>query len=757
LRVLESTRAGLGLAVCLLAIVAGSAAAQGTQADYDRAASVHELSRGKVYGQELTPYWIGEGEWFWYTRFESRNTWTVMFVESATGEQRAAFDHAKLAATLSDATGQDVPVGRVSLQPLVIDPSLDLLYFGAGGKRWTYVPSTDTLTLVADETQAPSANRQGHSLPGIDFVSPSHRGPDSPDGRWHVTIENHNVVLTDTEDDTRYTLTDDGTAEHAYGPPFRWSPDGTKLLTNRRERGDSRHVTLVDTAPDDRLQPRTDRYFYLKPGDRVTIERPQLFHVASRTQVAVDHSQAPNPYDTREVRWRADSRAFTYEYNQRGHQCYRVIEVDAETGASRVVIDDSPETFFCYSSKYFSYYRDDAGDILWMSERSGWNHLYLYDWAAGEVKHPVTAGDWVVRSVEHIDEEQGVVWFWAGGVHDGQDPYYRHYCRANLDGSGVTPLTASNGTHTDVSVSPNGKYLVTTWSRVDHPPVHELRSAETGELVAELARADASALGDTSWRPMEPFVAKGRDGTTDIYGVIVRPTNFDPAKTYPVIEHIYAGPHSAFVPKQWTPFHWMMHPMAELGFIVVMIDGMGTNWRSKTFHDVAWQDLADSGFPDRIAWMRAAAQHEPAMDLSRVGIFGGSAGGQSAMRAVLDHHDFYDAAAADCGCHDNRMDKIWWNEQWLGWPVGEQYTHSSNVVDAHKLGGALFLSVGELDRNVDPASTMQVVDALIAADKDFELLVIPGGGHGSGESPYARRRRADFFVRELLGVEPRAE
>ena len=253
----------------------------------------------------------------------------------------------------------------------------------------------------------------------------------------------------------------------------------------------------------------------------------------------------------------------------------------------------------------------------------------------------------------------------------------------------------------------------------------------------------------------ERFAAKGRDGTTDIYGVLYRPTTFDEEKTYPVIERIYAGPQGAFVPKRFSTWHGEAQALAELGFIVVQIDGMGTNWRSKAFHDVCWKNLGDSGFPDRILWHKAAAATRPQMDLSRVGIFGGSAGGQSALRAVLAHGDFYQAASADCGCHDNRMDKIWWNELWMSWPVGPWYQEQSNVTQAGRLSGKLLLIVGELDRNVDPASTMQVVDALVRADKDFELLIIPGAGHGAAGTAYGTRRQRDFFVRHLLGVEPR--
>ena len=283
-----------------------------------------------------------------------------------------------------------------------------------------------------------------------------------------------------------------------------------------------------------------------------------------------------------------------------------------------------------------------------------------------------------------------------------------------------------------------------------------MRRTADGALVHELGRADVSELREAGWRPPQRFVAKGRDGETDIWGLIRRPSNYDPSKKYPVIEYIYAGPHGQHVPKSFRRV-CTQDEITELGFIVVQIDGMGTNWRSRAFHDVCWQNLGDGGFPDRMLWIEAAAKEDPSMDLSRVGIYGGSAGGQNALRALLAHPDFYHVAVADCGCHDNRMDKIWWNEAWMGWPIGPHYEEQSNVTQAHRLEGKLLLFVGAMDENVDPASTMQVVDALIRADKDFDLLVIPGAGHGSAESAYGKRRRRDFFVRHLLGVEPRWE
>ena len=385
-------------------------------------------------------------------------------------------------------------------------------------------------------------------------------------------------------------------------------------------------------------------------------------------------------------------------------------------------------------------------ELLWASERSGYNHLYRIDEISGQIKNPITQGDWNVREVVEVDEEKQQLLLKVVGISQ-QNPYHAHFVRVNFDGSGFTRLTHSEGHHA-IEFSPDRKWLLATWSRPDQPPVVELRSANDGKLLAELERADDSALQKTGWSRPERFVAKGRDGKTDIHGVIIRPTRFDPAKKYPVVEDIYAGPHDQFVEQNYSIWSGM-NAMAELGFIVVNIDGMGTNWRGKTFHDVCWKNLADGGFPDRIAWIKAAATTRPWMDLTRVGIYGGSAGGQNALAALLHHGDFYKAGVADCGCHDNRMDKIWWNEAWMGWPVDESYARNSNVTHAAKLTGKLMLVVGELDDNVDPASTAQVVAALQKAGKDFDFLPIMNAGHGAAETPYGKYRRAEFLIRHL--------
>jgi dipeptidyl-peptidase-4 len=601
------------------------------------------------------------------------------------------------------------------------------------------------------EIDGPSAAKPAVDVP--DRKSRPRRGV-SPDDQWQAFIEDHNVYLRHTKTGEQSALSDDGTAEDSYGDRLYWSPDSRKLVAIRTKQGDDRKVYYVESSPNDQLQPKLHSYDYLKPGDRIPLDKPPLFDVASRKPIPVSDDLFSNPWSVRDVRWAPDSSRFTFVYNQRGHQVLRIVAVDAATGEARAIVDEQSNTFIDYANKQFARYLDETGEIIWMSERDGWNHLYLYDAQAGRVKSQITQGPWVVRGVEFVDEKARQVWFRAGGIRPEQDPYYVHYCRVNFDGSGLVILTEGDGTHS-VRFSPDRQFLVDTWSRVDLAPVTELRRSGDGSLVCPLERADWGALVKTGWQPPERFVGKGRDGKTDVYGVIFRPTRFDPARKYPVIEEIYAGPQGAFVPKSFAAYH-KAQSMAELGFIVVKIDGMGTSHRSKEFHDVCWKNLADSGFPDRILWIRAAAEQRPYMDLTRVGIYGGSAGGQSALRALLAHGDFYQVAVADCGCHDNRMDKIWWNELWMGWPVGPHYAEQSNVTQAHKLQGKLLLIVGAKDQNVDPASTMQVVDALIKADKDFDLLVIPGTGHGAAETPYGNRRRQDFFVRHLLGVEPRS-
>ena len=572
----------------------------------------------------------------------------------------------------------------------------------------------------------------------------------SPDGNWQIIFRDSNIFikgLNPPKDEIK--LTADGSAKNGYKGTIHWAPDSSAFVAFKSTQGDGRIINLIESSPKDQLQPKLISLNYDKPGDKLDQHFPHLFNIKTMKEIPLDKSLFNNPWSINNLRWKADSSRFTFLYNQRGHQVLRVVAINSKSGAASTLIEEISKTFIDYNHKtYFHWLKDDA-DFIWMSERDGWNHLYLIDGAKGGIKKQLTKGQWVVRNVERIDEDKKQILLKVLGIHANMDPYFSHFAMLNLENNQLTKLTDSHGTYRNI-LPIGSDYFVTTWSRIDQAPITELRNLKTGALIMNLHTTDDSKLKAAGWPTPTPFTAKGRDGKTDIFGIVLKPSNFDPNKKYPVIEQIYAGPHDFHVPKDFR-ISSRAQAMTELGFIVVQIDGMGTNWRSKYFHDVCWKNLADAGFPDRILWMKAAAKTFPQMNLEKVGIYGGSAGGQNAMRALIDHGDFYKAAAADCGCHDNRMDKVWWNELWMGWPVDASYEKSSNTVHAAKLQGKLLLTVGELDRNVDPATTMQVADALIKAKKDFDLIVIPGGGHGSGESPYAHRKRQEFFLKHLWG------
>ncbi|MEX1181967.1 MAG: DPP IV N-terminal domain-containing protein [Gemmatimonadota bacterium] len=765
------------LATTMFAIPAAPGQAQVTPADYERAIGL------RAQWQDLThdvvtdaPTWIAGTHRFWYVRTVRNASHQFMLGDASTREQRPAFDHERLAASLSSLTGEPWAAHRLPFDEIDFTPDAQSIRFSFDDGDFVCRLTDYACSAAADGSGGGQGGGQGgfggqacqpRSF-GVtrDLEVPANNTPRrSPDGRLEAFIENHNVVVRPAGGGPVTTLSTDGSEGNFFDPcSISWSPDSEKLAVYRVKPGYRRLVHYIESAPRDQVQPRHFTQLYTKPGDDVDHEQPVIFHVASERQLNVADELFPNPLSLSQLQWNPDSRALSFNYNQRGHQVYRVIEVDAATGRARALISEEPETFV--GGRRYRYDVNGGEEIIWLSEeRDGWHHLYLLDGSTGQVKNRITRGDWIVRDVEHVDEQRRQIWFTASGMNPDQDPYFIHYYRIDFDGSNLTALTDANAFH-DATFSDDMEYMTVTYSRVDMPNVLELRRATDGAVLMELERGDISALTAAGFRPPEVFTAKARDGVTDIWGVIVRPTNFDPARRYPIVENIYAGPHNSFVPKTFWPFGGHssgdkvigMQAHAELGFIVVMIDGMGTLNRSKAFHDYAWKNVGDAGFPDRILWHQAAAARYPHYDASRVGIYGGSAGGQNSTGALLFHPDFYKAAVSYVGCHDNRMDKIGWNERWMGWPVDESYSRSSNVDNAWRLKGNLLLVLGELDQNVDPASTMQVVDALIRSNRMFDLLVIPGEGHGAGRTvgplEYAARRQYDFFVRHLQGVEP---
>ncbi|RYX85056.1 S9 family peptidase [bacterium] len=604
----------------------------------------------------------------------------------------------------------------------------------------------ESIAVIGGETSpgAPTPRNRPRQSPAVNTATPQV----AP--QFEVFARGFNLWRRDKETKAETQISKDGVTQNFYGN-IETSPDGRFAVAMQTQPEQEHKVYIVNSSPRDQVQPKLVTLDYLKPGDRVEIKRPRLFDIVNGKEIATSDEQFHNPWSVESLGWEGDR--FRFLFNQRGHQNLRVMEFDATQGTVRPLIEEHSDTFIDYSGKTYYKMMPKTNEMLWASERDGWNHLYLFDTNTAKLKNKVTVGNFVMREVESVDEEKRQIWFRAFGMVEGQDPYYAQLARVNFDGTGLTMLTSGDGTH-KWQWSPDRRFLIDTFSRVDMAPQSVLRDGTTGKQLCVLETSDLDALKKAGWTQTERFTSMGRDGQTPVYGVIVRPSNFDPTKKYPVIENIYAGPQDFFTPKAFDTLNGF-HQLADLGFIVVQLDGMGTNWRSRAFHDVCFKNLKDAGFPDRIAWMKSAAATRPWMDISRVGIYGGSAGGQNALAALIWHGDFYKAAVADCGCHDNRMDKIWWNEQWMGWPVDKSYADSSNVDHAAEMQGKVQLVVGELDSNVDPASTMQVVDKLIKADKDFELIVVPGANHGAGGGAYGTRRRKDFFVRSLLGVEPR--
>lgn len=717
--------------------------AQLTKEDYERADSVSKF-RNMVLNEVLELNWIDTTELFWYKTRISSDTIRYYIVDAKSLSKRLAFDHDRVAKVLKEDLNMNAKPGQLWLNKLKFSPEIESFTFQYKDSVWKcHITEDYKLEAIAPANKRHSGGHWGKTRDELG------NGPvTSPDGKKVAFIRDYNLFVRMLDEEEPVQLSFDGAAVDLYSSYISWSPDSRYLTTNKVRLHEKRYMQFIESSPKEQLLPKLHKIEYLRAGDVLPIHRPTLFDVQERNQIDIDTRAFENQYSISNVKWLANSKAFTFEFNQRGHQRYQVVKVDAMTGEILIVIDEKSSTFIDYSGKRYRYDLEDTQEIIWASERDGWNHLYLFDGQSGKMKNAVTKGEWVVRGVEHVNEDERFIIFRGSGRNKNEDPYFEHYYRVGFNGKGLVDLTPDKRQH-KATFSHDYKFFVDTYSTPDIPPVSVLRQSADGKILMTLEKADVSKLTECGWVAPEPFVAKGRDGKTDIWGNIYRPSNFDPQKSYPIIEYIYAGPHSSFVQKSFVPYMGHFSRLAELGFIIVQIDGMGTSNRSKAFHNVCYKNLKDAGFPDRIKWMKAAAEKYPYMDTTRVGIFGASAGGQSAMGAVLFHPDFYSAAVASCGCHDNRMDKMWWNEQWMGYPVGPQYAESSNVVNAHLLEGHLLLIVGENDDNVDPASTMQVVDALINADKEFELLVLPGVNHTLG-GKYGERKRRDFFVRYLL-------
>lgn len=736
-----------------------------TLQDYERAESFLPGNLAKrAYGLELKPNWTGKGNEFWYSS-RCRKGMTYYRVQPEAGIQEPAFDHNRLAAALSQL--QHLAEPNLNAQELELSdlawPEHGLLDFTFREKRWQCELSSYSCREL---------NSAKESLPSCERLS--------PDGRYSIFTDVHNLFLRRMDTGEVIPLTTDGQAYYDYGgypesnlvavtmrehrhntpPNALWSPDSRQVLTQRLDQRNVGVSYLLQHCPQDSIRPVLHEYRFPLPNDD-HLPTYELVIINIDSQEVIMAGPGPlefdvlEPISNKQVWWSKDSRTIYLAHTGRYHKTIRLFEIDAQDGKSKLLLEESGDTYvelspFVFGNPNVALIHDDR-QFLWYSERNGWGNLYRYDRMSRQLLNPLLEKPFVVHRIEYVDEEDGWVYLSGGGYEMDLDPYFAHLYRVKWDGSSLQRLTPEDAYH-EVSFSPEGSYFIDTYSRVDLPPVSVLRKCN-GDLVLTLLEADISELEKVGWVSPEPFRVKGRDGETNIYGLIFRPSQFNENYSYPVIDSIYPGPQRIRTPKrfQFDP----AQALAELGFIVVTIDGMGTPLRSKAFHDVSYANFDEAGgLEDHVAAIRQLAEQYPNFDVGRVGIYGHSAGGFAAIKAMLLFPEFFKVAVSSAGCHNLRGNIAGWAEKYGGPLSEEDLMAQSNLSHAANLKGKLLLVTGDMDDNVPPALTLQMVEALIQADKDFDLLIVPNANHKVNVHPYFIRRFWNYFVKHLLGVEP---
>ena len=539
--------------------------AQGTVEDYNRAYALREKYNAKhVLYAGVVPHWVDQTSAFWYVRQTEKGKEYVK-VDAASKKRTALFDQQKMASALTEKAGREINAYNLPLQNCRLNISLDTLRFQLDGKFWAYSIKNNRLL---DEGAIPPRGKERHWMEVDD--EKEGRPVTSPDGKWTAFIKNDNVYVREVATGKEKQLSQDGTLSNYYSSYIQWSPDSKSVVSCRIRPVEKRYVYYVESSPADQAQPKLHKQEYAKPGDELRFKVPCIFEVESGRRLIPSTELFSHQYELSGPMWNADSKAITFEYNERGHKVYRVLEMSAVDGSVRTLIEEKEEKYVNYPRIYRNYL-SDGKRIIWSSERDNYNHLYLYDRATGKPLNQITKGEWYVRGVQHVDEANEVIYFSANGMKKGEDPYLIHYYKINFDGSNLVELTPEEGMH-QCWYSSDYKYLVDVYSKVDQAPIAVLRDAKNGKIRMQLDKADISALLANGWKAPEVFSAKGRDGKTDMWGVIYRPSNFDPSKKYPVIEYIYSGPGDQYVPKTFSSYNWWMTSLAELGFIVVQVD-----------------------------------------------------------------------------------------------------------------------------------------------------------------------------------------
>lgn len=748
-----------------------------TAEDYARAE--RQLSRytsSLVLGGSVFPRWLEDGR-FWYRNRIAEGT-EIVLVDPGAGTRERAFDHEIVAEQLSSLAG-------VEVTPFDLPAGLDIALHADDRPvgypvRFRVGGTTVVCQLHAREgtRAAPCMTSQAAEAEGAPAVGRGHVL--SPDGRLAAFIRDHDLWVVDLETGEERALTTDGVEDYGYAtnnagwvrsdrPVLLWSPDSRKIATFRHDARGVGAMYLVNTQVG---HPRLEAWKYPLPEDTVIFRIERLVIDVEEGRL-VPFQMPPDPHRSTvcdhiycggtfaDVAWSPDGRQVAFVSSSRDHKEAVLRVADAETGAVRDVLEERVETFFesGYNTSNWRFL-PASNEVIWYSQRSDWGHLYLYDLETGALKRQITSGDWNVLQLRKVDEASRTLYFTGAGREPG-DPYFEYFYAVDMDGGDVRLLTPDSAHHT-ISLAPDGETFVDVWSTPVIPPRAVVRDLNGG-VVVPLEEADISRLVDAGWQAPIPFTVKARDGETDLYGILYRPSHFDPTKKYPVVNYIYPGPQTGSVGSRSFRSSRRDHQaLAELGFIVVELDAMGTPKRSKSFHAAYYGNMGDNGLPDQVAGLRQLAERHPWIDLDRVGIWGHSGGGFASTAGILRYPDFYKVAVSQAGNHDNRIYEDDWGEKWQGLLVTHpdgttNYDNQANQLLAENLKGKLLLAHGTMDNNVPPNNTLVVVDALIAANKDFDLIMMTNRRHGFGNEPYMMRRRWDYFVRHLLGAEPPRE
>ncbi|MGQ0647677.1 MAG: DPP IV N-terminal domain-containing protein [Gemmatimonadaceae bacterium] len=718
-----------------------------------------------VSGTAGRPTWLPDGR-FWYRATTSSGS-AFFLADPARRTRQPAFDHARLASALTAATGGTVDGNRLPFQ--------------------TFDLSTDGRSLTATvRDRRATCDLQAYTCTATSTTRPPANASVSRDGKWAVFIRDHNLWTRDLTSGTETPLTTDGVKDFGYAtnnagwvhsdnPVVTWSPDSRQIATFQHDGRGVRDMHLVATNVG---IPRLESWKYPLPGDSVIFRvsrviinqgpdgRPRVVRLQmppDQHRSTVSDHIACDGGTVCDVQWYPDGSHLAFVSSSRDHKQAWFRVANAQTGEVRTLFEEKSATQIGDASLTENLWRvlPASNELIWWSQRDNWVHLYLYDLTTGALKNRITSGEGNVSDVVRVDEKARVIYFMSNGREPGRDPYFQHFYRIGFDGKGQTLLTPDNANHV-VTLSPDGKYFTDTYSTPDTPPITVLRDGN-GRVVQPLERADISRLLATGWKAPTPVRMKGRDGTTDIYGLMYTPSTLDSAKKYPIVNQIYPGPQSGSVgPRSFSPARGDNQALAELGFVVVQIDGMGTPGRSKTFHDAYYGRMGDNTIPDQVAGMKELAQRYRFIDIDNVGIWGHSGGGFATASAMFRFPDFFDVGIAESGNHDNRNYEDDWGERYQGLLVrtdtSDNYAEDANQTHARNLKGKLFLAHGGMDDNVPPYNTTLVADALIKAGKDFDLLMLPNARHGYGQdSNYMMRRRWDYFVTNLLGAVPPKE